>query len=149
MELVLQTIRLFPENTPGLVYCITKKEAESLRESLSKFVACAFYHGDLAPETRRKASEIGSVRPERPLGACRLGGGRDPGGGGHSSLWHGHQQGAKPQDSHHVIVKLSAGRCAVRDPRWPSSLFAPLLPGIGQSRTGWTASLVSTPLPPQ
>ena len=54
MELVLQTIQLFPETAPGLVYCTTRKEAESLRESLSKFVACAFYHGDLAPETRRK-----------------------------------------------------------------------------------------------
>ncbi|CAK9094875.1 ATP-dependent DNA helicase Q-like 2 (RecQ-like protein 2) (AtRQ2) (AtRecQ2) (AtRecQl2), partial [Durusdinium trenchii] len=54
LELVLSTIRKFPQGTPGLVYCITRKEAESLREGLSEHVRCAFYHGDLSADLRQK-----------------------------------------------------------------------------------------------
>eukprot|EP00434_Breviolum_minutum_P029108 symbB.v1.2.025747.t1/scaffold2519.1/size77074/4 len=54
LEMVLATIKLFPAGTPGLVYCITRKEAESLREGLAQHLPCAFYHGDLTAESRRK-----------------------------------------------------------------------------------------------
>lgn len=54
LAMVLKTIKLFPAGTPGLVYCITRKEAECLREGLSQHVPCAFYHGDLTAEARQK-----------------------------------------------------------------------------------------------
>ena len=41
--------------TPGLVYCITRKEAEVLRQGLAAGgVPCEFYHGDLDAAARQK-----------------------------------------------------------------------------------------------
>ncbi|CAE7768458.1 RECQL2 [Symbiodinium pilosum] len=52
---VLSTILLFPRGTPGLVYCITRKEAEVLRQGLAAGgVPCEFYHGDLDAAARQK-----------------------------------------------------------------------------------------------
>ncbi|CAJ1454833.1 unnamed protein product [Effrenium voratum] len=54
LELVAKTVQGFPRGTPGLVYCITRKEAEALQTALAPQVPCAFYHGDLDPMARHK-----------------------------------------------------------------------------------------------
>ncbi|CAE8623472.1 unnamed protein product, partial [Polarella glacialis] len=52
---VRAAIKLFPSGTPGLVYCITRKEAESVCSGLSEGgVPCAYYHGDLDPAARQR-----------------------------------------------------------------------------------------------
>eukprot|EP00931_Biecheleriopsis_adriatica_P001429 TRINITY_DN10177_c0_g1_i1.p1 TRINITY_DN10177_c0_g1~~TRINITY_DN10177_c0_g1_i1.p1 ORF type:complete len:740 (+),score=141.02 TRINITY_DN10177_c0_g1_i1:29-2221(+) len=58
LQVVLAAIRLFPSGTPGLVYCITRKEAESVCDGLrSGGVHCAYYHGDLDADARQRVHE--------------------------------------------------------------------------------------------
>lgn len=54
-------IRKFPEGTPGIVYCITRKEAEMLCEGLRTLdppVRCKFYHGDLDHNLRQQVHSM-------------------------------------------------------------------------------------------
>eukprot|EP00930_Biecheleria_cincta_P041600 TRINITY_DN28539_c0_g1_i1.p1 TRINITY_DN28539_c0_g1~~TRINITY_DN28539_c0_g1_i1.p1 ORF type:complete len:448 (+),score=53.52 TRINITY_DN28539_c0_g1_i1:334-1677(+) len=55
---LLDTIKLFPPGTPGLVYCITRKEAETICADLSsRGVQCCYYHGDLDANARQQVHE--------------------------------------------------------------------------------------------
>ena len=54
---ILEVIHLFPAGTPGIVYCISRKEAEQITEllaSASTPVRCAFYHGELTQDARER-----------------------------------------------------------------------------------------------
>ena len=51
-----------------MLHTHSRKEAESLREGLAQHLPCAFYHGDLTAESRRKAPRSD---PDRMHMECR------------------------------------------------------------------------------
>lgn len=58
---VARSIRLFPRGTPGIVYCFTRKEAESVCQGLCTLedpVPAVFYHGDLDAATRHRIYDM-------------------------------------------------------------------------------------------
>ncbi|KAF8820522.1 ATP-dependent Dna helicase, RecQ family protein [Cardiosporidium cionae] len=54
IQLLASFIKQFPSNYPGIIYCISRKDAQIVCEALMKNfnIICAFYHSDVDTQTR-------------------------------------------------------------------------------------------------
>eukprot|EP00971_Amphidinium_carterae_P325733 6456149-Amphidinium_carterae.1 len=58
IQSIIKIVKQFPAGTPGIVYCITRKEAEqidaAMRSAEDAPIESAFYHADLTAEARER-----------------------------------------------------------------------------------------------
>uniref|UniRef100_A0A7S4LPY7 ATP-dependent DNA helicase n=1 Tax=Oxyrrhis marina TaxID=2969 RepID=A0A7S4LPY7_OXYMA len=59
VAVIAGVIRRFPSGATGIVYCLSRKEAEAVSEALvsDHGVSAVFYHADMPPEQRQEAHE--------------------------------------------------------------------------------------------